>query len=75
MRLPDWERGISGKTSGWEQANTNEFQDLGRMPGGGRENSGLGTGIHQRVWKILEEFRAGDGEYPGKLLPANRYTN
>jgi hypothetical protein len=49
-----------------------------KIPNWGRGISGKIPGwkqVHQRVLKILKEFLAVKGDYPGKLLPANRYTN
>jgi hypothetical protein len=45
----------------------------------GRVKSGKTPGWEQvhtnELAKILEEVMAGEDEYPGKLLPANRNTN
>jgi hypothetical protein len=52
---------------------------LVRIPFWGRGKSGKTLGWEQlhtnELAKILERFLAGEDEYPGKLLPANRKTN
>jgi hypothetical protein len=42
VRIPDWRREISGKTSCWEKVYQRLFKDLGRVPGCGWELLYLG---------------------------------
>jgi hypothetical protein len=37
MRIPDWKKGISWKTLGWEKVYERVIKDLGRIPSCGEE--------------------------------------